>query len=186
MQLRSCGMYLFILGLGISLASNVYGDVYGETEKKTDTATDQGPIVEEVVTDLKTGQKIEVKEKKEGPPVEKKAAAVAEKPSAPVAEVKPREITSTAEKPKGVETNASDTAQPSVSTFVGHIVILNQEKNFVVVDFERGVIPPVRSELGVYRNDIFVGSIRITDQIKSPMVVADILTGTLRQGDTVR
>ena len=215
MQLRSCGIHLFIFGLGLNLISNVSAESNQQiAEEKTKPAilAEQGPIVEEVVTDLKTGEKIEVKE---NPPDEKKALVVTEKPkevlppsnknpvvpvsetkksqrkhsflpSDPVAESNPKEIASTKEKTKETDEQIIPSGQSSIPIFVGHIVLLNQEKNFVVIDFERGMVPPVRSELGVYRNDIFVGSVRITDPVKPPMASADILTGVLRQGDVVR
>lgn len=76
---------------------------------------------------------------------------------------------------------------PSVeSPFLGMIVLLNLQKGFVIVDFSKSRVPPMRSELGVYRSGIFVGSLRITPPSKPPLVSADILTGTLRRGDTVR
>ena len=76
---------------------------------------------------------------------------------------------------------------PSVeSPFEGNIVLLNLQKGFVIVDFSKSMMPPIRSELGVYRGGIFVGSLRITPPSKPPLVSADILTGALRRGDTVR
>ncbi len=67
----------------------------------------------------------------------------------------------------------------------GIIIIVNQNENFAVVDFQDGVVPPPESELGVYRNDQFVGSIRITPPIKNSFASADILKGTLQRGDIV-
>lgn len=75
---------------------------------------------------------------------------------------------------------------PSESPFEGTVVLLNLQKGFVIVDFARSKMPPARSELGVYRGGIFVGSLRITPPAKGSLVAADILSGTLRRGDTVR
>jgi hypothetical protein len=75
---------------------------------------------------------------------------------------------------------------PDESPFEGSVVLLNLQKGFVIVDFGKGKVPPARSELGVYRGGIFVGSVRITPPIKPPLASADILNGTLRRGDTVR
>ncbi|MCC7519395.1 MAG: hypothetical protein IT578_09450 [Verrucomicrobiae bacterium] len=72
------------------------------------------------------------------------------------------------------------------SSFEGVVVILNLQKGFVIVDFSNSKLPPPRSELGVYRDGVFVGTVRITPPIKPPFVSADILSGTLRRGDRVR
>lgn len=97
-------------------------------------------------------------------------------------------------KPAVKETPARDssppgpaaTVPPVESPYEGTVVLLNLPKEFVIVDFARGKVPPARSELGVYRSGIFVGSVRITPPSKGSLVAADILTGTLRRGDTVR
>ena len=72
------------------------------------------------------------------------------------------------------------------SPFTGRLSIVNQKKKFAVIEFSKKGIPPVDSELGVYRDGNFVGSIRITLPIRPPFASADILTGTLHLGDTVR
>ena len=81
------------------------------------------------------------------------------------------------------------TAQPSASppNYTGSVAYLNPKKDFVIVDFkEKNNVPPIRSELGVYRNEQFVGSIRITAPVNPPLASADVMQGTLRQGDVVR
>ncbi len=84
------------------------------------------------------------------------------------------------------ETTSTPITSPSKPLFVGHVVLVNSKKHFVIVDFNARKVPPLRSELGVYRNNQFVGSIRITPPIKPPLTSADILMGTLRRGDEVR
>jgi len=75
---------------------------------------------------------------------------------------------------------------PSESPFIGVVVLLPSKKNFVVVDFRSGEVPPIRSELGVYRRNMFVGSVRIAEPVRPPLASADILSGTLKRGDVVR
>ncbi len=70
--------------------------------------------------------------------------------------------------------------------FEGKVVLVNQAKKFLIVDFREAKVPPVRSELGVYRGGVFVGSLRITEPVKPPLASADILSGTLRRGDVVQ
>jgi hypothetical protein len=66
------------------------------------------------------------------------------------------------------------------------LTIVNNSKNFAIVDFGVATIPAEGSELTVYRAGQSVGSIRLTPPIKPPLAAADILTGTLQQGDIVK
>lgn len=74
---------------------------------------------------------------------------------------------------------------PSVE-YHGKIAIINTKENFVVVNFYPGKVPPAHSEMGVYRGDSLVGSVRITEPIKPPVAPADIMNGNLQRGDEVR
>ncbi|MDD2706648.1 MAG: hypothetical protein PHV34_01460 [Verrucomicrobiae bacterium] len=95
------------------------------------------------------------------------------------------ESTAAAAKSEGsVVVTTSEAA--SKSPFHGKVALVNLQKKFVVVNFQGSEIPPLRSELGVYRDGIFIGSLRITDPIKPPLATADVVTGTLRRGDVVR
>lgn len=91
---------------------------------------------------------------------------------------------------KAVPSDASVPADPTLdaaaNNFSGSVVLLNPKENFVIVNFQPGSVPPLRSELGVYRENVFVGSVRITDPIKPPLASADILSGSIQRGDVVR
>lgn len=83
------------------------------------------------------------------------------------------------------EVTPAPTAKPKNPKYVGMVMVVNSKKNFVVVDFGENM-PAVKSELGVYRYDVFIGSIRVTEPVKAPLATADILNGTLKKGDEVR
>ncbi len=83
------------------------------------------------------------------------------------------------------EVPPAPTVKPVNPKFAGLVMIVNPKKKFVVVDFGDDV-PPLKSELGAYRQDVFVGSIRVTDPVKTPLATADILSGTPKKGDEVR
>lgn len=68
----------------------------------------------------------------------------------------------------------------------GTVIRLDPKENFVVINFGSGYVPPLHSELDVYREGQVVGSIRITNPIKPPFASANILAGTLRHGDVIR
>ena len=108
------------------------------------------------------------------PTPEPAPAATTTPAPAPITEVKPEEAPAAAPTPA------------DATTYEGRISIVNQKKGFVVIDFQQTGVPPVRSEMGVYRDNQFVGSIRITPPVKGSMATADTLTGTLRRGDVVR
>ncbi len=91
-----------------------------------------------------------------------------------------------AAEPKAEEVTPIAAKAPAESPFTGTVVLLPPQKKFVIVDFRSGDIPPVRSELGVYREGIFVGSVRISEPVKPPLASADVLTGALQRGDVVR
>jgi len=89
-------------------------------------------------------------------------------------------------KPKIEEITPMAQKSVSESPFIGTVVLSPLRKKFVVVDFRNGEVPPIRSELGVYREGIFVGSVRISEPVKPPLASADILSGALRRGDVVQ
>lgn len=144
------------------------------------------------VTELKgeTSQlKPEKESDKEGTPIETQTSKPPVPPlTSPVStpETPKVEIQPTPSPNKTNETTSTPTTSPSKPLFVGRVVLVNSKKHFVIIDFNARKVPPLRSELGVYRNNQFVGSIRITPPIKPPLTSADILMGTLRRGDEVR
>ncbi len=96
------------------------------------------------------------------------------------------DASSLADSGEGPKVTVTTPSEGMVPQFVGRVVLLNTKKGFVVVDFHGSRVPPVQSELGVYRDGVFVGSLRITDPVKPPLASADVLTGTLRRGDVVQ
>ncbi len=163
------------------------------------------PITESIASVPASGQWILLAQQDTPPaetaPEETKPAAL---PSEPVATDNPE-----TKKPAGEESKKSPqtppgesadvgqpkaeevtpTPQPSAPppSYTGSVAYLSSPKDFVIVDFkEKNNVPPIRSELGVYRDEQFVGSIRITAPVNPPLASADVMQGTLRQGDVVR
>jgi hypothetical protein len=71
------------------------------------------------------------------------------------------------------------------STYNGTIMLVNPNKNFAVIDFGTGSVPPGGTELSVYRGGRMIGAIKITEPVKAPLASADIVNGTLASGDLV-
>ena len=101
-----------------------------------------------------------------------------------VVKTEPKETPKTVESPSAEPTVAA--AETPVSPFAGTVLLINLKKKFVVVDFSKAQMPPVKSELGVYRDGQFIGSVRITEPTKAPLATADIVQGVVRKGDSVR
>jgi hypothetical protein len=74
----------------------------------------------------------------------------------------------------------------SDSGFKGDVMYVDPKKKFVVVDFHTHQLPAERSKLGAYRNNRFVGVVRITPPAKPPYITADVIDGTLQKGDVIR
>ena len=68
----------------------------------------------------------------------------------------------------------------------GEVQVINPQKKFVIIEFKNKNIPSIGSKLGVYRLDTFVGSLQLTQPIKTPFASADIITGNVQLGDIVR
>jgi len=65
----------------------------------------------------------------------------------------------------------------------GRIATLNTAGQFVVVDFNVGAIPPLRSRMNVYREDTVVGLIQLTGPVRDNLVAADVVSGAVAVGD---
>lgn len=65
----------------------------------------------------------------------------------------------------------------------GRIATINSPGQFAVLDFNVGRIPPLKSELNVYRGNEIVGVVRLTGPARDNLVAADILNGELVVGD---
>jgi len=68
----------------------------------------------------------------------------------------------------------------------GKVVLVRGSGNFVIIQFPHGNIPAANSKVNVYREGVHVGTAKITPPINPPLASADVLTGTLQQGDEVR
>jgi hypothetical protein len=90
-----------------------------------------------------------------------------------------KESTKTSRRSEKGETVIGSPVAPTID-------IINTQKKFVVVNFQKEKIPAVGTELGVFRGEVKVGAIRITLPIKAPMASADIVSGDLQRGDVVR
>jgi hypothetical protein len=189
---------LGIVGCGTTGATNM-SDHTAHSERERNLALAEQPQVEEVSMTVAT---TETSSPAAAPLILASGPAPRESVSAPEAPVHPSRPSTNDSKtpppstPKEPEASPAPSApsspsapagnESSANTFSGHIISIDQNKKFVIVDFHRGTVPPVGSELGVYRNDQFVGSVRITHPVKPPLTSADVLTGTLRRGDVVR
>jgi hypothetical protein len=65
----------------------------------------------------------------------------------------------------------------------GRLATVNTTGQFVVVDFNVGAIPPLRSRMSVRRDGVLVGTIQLTGPARDNLVAADILTGEVEVGD---
>jgi len=68
----------------------------------------------------------------------------------------------------------------------GKVVLVRGSGNFVIIQFPHGNIPAANSKVNVYREGVHVGTAKITSPINPPLASADVLTGTLQQGDEAR
>ncbi len=72
------------------------------------------------------------------------------------------------------------------TTLLGKIVRVNNSTRFVVVNFPVGSLPGIGQQMGVYRQGMKVGEIRITGPQQDDNTVADILSGEAQIGDQTR
>ena len=73
-----------------------------------------------------------------------------------------------------------------VVVYQGRIAFVKTAAKYVVVEGGVGEVPPADTTLNVYRGDKKVGEIKSTKQYRSTNYAADILSGTIKVGDTVR
>lgn len=65
----------------------------------------------------------------------------------------------------------------------GRIATVNVQGQFVVVDFNVGAIPPLQSQLSVYRGNVIVGSVRLSGPMRDNLVAGDLVNGEAAVGD---
>jgi hypothetical protein len=68
----------------------------------------------------------------------------------------------------------------------GQVAMVNVAARFVVISFPPGSVPPVQSELNVYRNGLKVGTLKVTGPQRENNTVADIISGDIHLHDEVR
>ena len=76
---------------------------------------------------------------------------------------------------------------PALSTsppIVGRVLRVNPRWAFVIVRCES--LPLPGEELTIYRQRQDIGRVRVTEPVRYPFAVADLLTGEPRRGDVVR
>lgn len=84
---------------------------------------------------------------------------------------------------------AATDAQPIVTpetALVGKIVAVNMPGRFVVLNFPVGRMAAVGQVLGVYRDGLKVGELRVSGPQRDDNIVADLTAGEARVGDAVR
>jgi hypothetical protein len=72
------------------------------------------------------------------------------------------------------------------TTLTGKVVRLNESGRFVVVNFPVGGLPAAGQTLDVYRQDLKVGEVKISNFQQGDNTVADIITGEAQVGDELR
>jgi hypothetical protein len=68
----------------------------------------------------------------------------------------------------------------------GQVAMVNVAARFVVISFPPGSVPPVQSQLYVYRNGLKVGALKVTGPQRENDTVADIISGDIHLHDEVR
>jgi hypothetical protein len=69
---------------------------------------------------------------------------------------------------------------------VARIVSVSSEHQFVVLEFTSRMMPPIGTQVSVYRNGKPVGAVRITEPARPPLATADIVEGEVHVGDQAR
>jgi hypothetical protein len=82
--------------------------------------------------------------------------------------------------------NTNDNRLLIAATSVGKIVSVNQQGRFVVLQFPIGQVPANDTRLVVYRADAKVAEVKVTGPQQDNLTVADIVLGTVQEGDEVR
>lgn len=69
---------------------------------------------------------------------------------------------------------------------VGKVALVNVNAKYVVLSFPIGDLPGVDQRVGVYRNGLKVGELKISGPQRDFNTVADVLEGECQVGDEVR
>ena len=80
--------------------------------------------------------------------------------------------------PRGEDLIITPAASP-----VGRVASVNLQGRFVVLSFPLGQVPSNETRLNLYRAGAKVGELRVTGPQHDTLTVADITTGSAREGD---
>ena len=92
-------------------------------------------------------------------------------------------------------TSASATKKPEAKSklivtpeniTVGIVATYNPAGRFVVLDFPVGKVPALDQVLFVYRQGLKVGEVKVADQKRDHLAIADLIAGEAQKGDEVR
>ena len=86
---------------------------------------------------------------------------------------------------KPAATASQTIVTPDVS-IAAKVVSVNAVGQFVVLDFPNGNLPKLQQTLSLYRAGLKVGEVKITGPQEDNDIVADIISGEAKAGDTVR
>jgi len=67
----------------------------------------------------------------------------------------------------------------------GSVRTVNEQGQYVIVDFGLGMIPALQTEMNVYRGGDVVGVVQLTGPIRRSTVAGDIVSGEAGVGDVV-
>lgn len=73
-----------------------------------------------------------------------------------------------------------------VNPLQGRVASVNMSLRFVVLDFALKQLPSIDQRLGVYRQGLKVGELKVTGPERGGNIVADLVAGEARVGDEVR
>lgn len=65
----------------------------------------------------------------------------------------------------------------------GRIKSVNQQGQYVIIDFGLGTIPPMQTKMNVYRGSEVVGVLNLTGPSRQSIVAGDIVSGDAQAGD---
>jgi hypothetical protein len=93
-------------------------------------------------------------------------------------------------KPQAPQREHSITNENGVLTLTnplhGRVASVNVNLRFVVLDFALKQLPAIEQRLGVYREGLKVGEVKVTGPERGGNIVADLVAGEVRVGDEVR
>ena len=72
------------------------------------------------------------------------------------------------------------------NVLVGRILKINPAGRFVVLNFPPGRLPTLDQRLGVYRQGLKIGEVKVSGPQLEENVVADLIAGEAQAGDQVR